>query len=268
MGQQLAIIVLIDIAGAVEANDLHGHLWFVDNGGWDGSTGEGTSNLVTGLDVTDAAGAGVPVLNWLPMGIGTVPVTVPQTLFLYDDDRRALAQSPLPAKHPQRFPVRIRNILGDEVNIKHPAHLPHGKVTIDPAMLFSGQGIFDPGTARFHRTGKSRVAQPGDQEVVYYPDPMIQRIGGEAVEKQVIFPAQYGSPEFFSDGLYWSASVNPATLGVFHYTMWITLNYSRRDSEGRVTDHSVTLPHDAWIKISTGALRSGFSEINVNMVSA
>lgn len=268
MGQQLAIIALIDIAGAVEANDLRGHLWLVDNGGWDGSTGEGTSNLVTALDVTDAADVGAPVLNWLPMGIGTIPITVPQTLFLYEDDRRALSQPPLPAKHSQRFPVRIRNILGDEVNIKQPEHLPRSTVPTDPAMLFSGQGILDPGTARFRRTGKSRVMQEGDQDVVYYPDPAIQRIGGEAVEQRVIFPAQYGSPELFSDGLYWSASVNPATLGVFRYTLWITLYYSRRDGEGRVTDHSVTLPHDAWISISTGALRSGFSEIDLNMISA
>jgi hypothetical protein len=265
MGQQLGIIVLIDIAGAVEANDLHGHLWFVDNGRWDGSTGEGTGNLVTALDVTDAD---IPVLNWLPLGIGTVPVTVPQTFFLYEDDRRALSQPPLPAKHPQRFPVRIRNILGDEVNIKQPAHLPRGEVPADPAMPFSGQGFLDPGPARFRRTGQSRVARPGDQDVIHYPDPAIQRIGGEAVEQGVIFPAQYGSPELFSDGLYWSASVDPNVLGVFRYTLWITLCYSRRDGEGRVTDHSVTLPHDAWIKISRGALRSGFSEIDFNMISA
>jgi hypothetical protein len=164
--------------------------------------------------------------------------------------------------------VRIRNIVGDEVNIKRPASGLLAAPLRDPAMPFSGQGYLDPGVARFRRTGQSRVAQPGDQDVIYYPDPAIQRIGGEAMEAGVIFPAQYGSPELFSDGLYWSASVDPSRLGLFRYTIWVTLYYSRRDSEGRVTDHSVTLPHDGYLKLFTGAVRSGFTDTGFTTVAA
>lgn len=255
MGQQLGIVAVIDIAAAVEANSLQNHIWLVDNGGWEGSTGEGAGTLASAIDVTDAAQAGPPTLNWLPIGVGTLPITVPQTFFLYEDDRATLTHAPLPAKHPQRFPVRIRNVLGDEVNIKHAERSPTGA---EAATALSGKNIHDPGRARFLRGAVSRVAQADDQDVIYYPDPAIYRIGGEAVEQGVIFPAQYGSPELFSDGLYWSATVNPNIQGAFRYTMWITLFYSRRDKHGVVTDHSVTLPHDAWLAISKGGVRSGF----------
>lgn len=264
MGQQLGIVAVIDIAAAVESNSLQNHIWLVDNGGWEGSKGEGTGNLTSAIDVTDAAQAGPPTLNWLPIGIGTLPVTVPQTFFLYDDDRAVLAQSPLPAKHPQRFPVRIRNVLGDEVNIKRQERPP---TAADAATAYSGQGFHDPGRARFMRGAVSRVAQEDDQDVIYYPDPAIYRIGGEAVEQGVIFPAQYGSPELFSDGLYWSATVDPNSLGAFRYTMWVTLYYSRRDKNGVVSDHSVTLPHDAWLSISKGGVRSGFLDNKLNIIA-
>jgi hypothetical protein len=202
---------------------------------------------------------GNAVLNWIPIGIGTIPVNVPQTFFLNDDDRRVLRQRPLPALHSGLFPVRIRNILGDEVNIKHPEHLGRETPRADPQMPLSALGYLDPGTARFRRTGESHVAQPGDQDVVYYPDPVITRIHGEALEAGVIYPAQYGSPELFSRGLYWSASVDASLLGLYRYTVDIALHYSRRNAAGKVIDDRVILSHDAWIKISTGAPRNGFS---------
>lgn len=259
MGQQLGIVVMIDIPAAIESNTLEGNIWLVDNGGWDGSTGQGSPNLVSALDVTDAQfDPGNAVLNWIPIGIGTIPISVPQSFFLYDGDRRALAQRPLPALHQRIFPVRIRNLMGDEVNIKHPEHLAREAPQADPQMPLSARGYVDPGVARFRRTGASRVAQPGDQDLAYYPDPAILRIHGEALDAGVIYPAQYGSPEMFSRGLYWSAAVDPARLGLYRYTIEIGLYYSRRDADGKVVDDWVILSHDAWIKISTGAPRNGF----------
>lgn len=260
MGQQLGIVVLIDIAAAIEANTLRDHIWLVDNGGWNGSRQEGAPDLVTTLDVTDTS-AGPPVLNWLPIGIGTIPVTVPQTFFLHDSDLAALEQQPMPVAHGRRFPVRIRNILGDEVNIKRSGTGLTRTAAPEAGMIFSGQGFLDPGAARFHRTRRSRVSEPGDQDLIHYPDPVIARVCGEAMDLGVFYPAQYRSPELFSDGLYWSASVDPSRRGVYRYTLWITLFYSRRDREGRVTDHSVTLPHQAYLALSTGAMRSGFADM-------
>lgn len=261
MGQQLGIVVLIDIPAAVDSNTLDGNIWLVDNGGWEGSTGEGSPDLVSTIDVTDAQiDPGNAVLNWIPIGIGTIPINVPQTFFLNNDDRRVLRQRPLPALHSGQFPVRIRNIVGDEVNIKHPAHLGAEPPRADPQMPLSALGYLDPGTARFRRTGESHAAQPGDQELVYYPDPAIMRIHGEALEAGAIFPAQYGSPELFSPGLYWSASVDPNRLGLYRYTIDIALHYSRRDAAGKVFDERVILSHDAWIKVFVGAPRNGFPD--------
>ncbi|BAQ69163.1 hypothetical protein [Rhodovulum sulfidophilum] len=268
MGQQLGIVAMVDIAAAIEANDLRGHLWLVDNGRWAGSTGEGTGNLASALDVTDSALAGAPILNWFQIGIGSIPITVPQTFFLHDEDRKALAQTALSAKHRSRFSARLRNILGEEINIRNSPRKMAASTEPTRALPHAGQGFLEPGRARFRNTRKSRVTRTDDQDLIHYPDPVIARIDGEAVEKKVIFPAQYGSPQLFSDGLYWSASVNPAMLGVYSYTLWITLYYARRDKDGEVTDHSVTLPHDAWISVSTGAIRSGFSNSTLDIIPA
>lgn len=269
MGQQLGIVVVIDIPAAIEHETLEGNVWLCDNGGWDGSTGEGSPELVSALDVTDAGlDPGPPVLNWIPIGIGTVPISVPQTFFLHADDRRALRQQPLPVLHQGIFPVRIRNLVGDEVNIKHPAHLAADPPPADHSMPLSAEGLLDPGRAHFRRTGTSRVARADDQDLIYYPDPAILRIHGEALDAGVIFPAQYGSPEVFSRGLYWSASVDPARLGLYRYTMEIALYYSRRDASGTVIDDWVILSHDAWIMISTGAPRSGFPAVTLDLMAS
>ncbi|MBB4618387.1 hypothetical protein [Sphingomonas abaci] len=260
MGQQLNIIVLIDIAAAIEANALRDHIWLVDNGGWNGSRHEGTPDLVTALDVTDI-GAGPPVLNWLPVGIGAVPVAVPQTFFLADSAPGAPGLRSMPGAHGPHFPLRMRNILGDDIDIARPETGLFHAGPPEPGMICSGKGFRDPGTARFHRSGRSRVAEPGDHELVYHPNPVITRVCGEAMALGVFYPAQYGSPELFSDGLYWSASVDPCRRGLYSYTLWITLSYARRDRHGTVTDHSLTLSHDAYLSLSTGAMRSGFTDM-------
>lgn len=265
MGQQLGIIVLVDTAAAIEDNDLHGHLWLVDNGGWNGSTGEGTGNLVTALDMTDAAEAGLPLLNWRPLGIGAPPLMAPRIADLAEQDRRDLARQP--DYPPRSFSPRRRTILGDEVTLWPPGHSGAIVSSPRPASRFAGQGFLYPGAARFLRTRRSRVAHEDDLAVEYHNDPVIDRIAGEAVEAGSIFPAQYGSPDLFSDGLYWSASIDPRILGLFRYTMWITLSYSRRDAHGKVETYSLTLPHDAWIKITTGALRDGFGYPGFDIVS-
>lgn len=272
MGQQLGIIVLIDIPAAIERNTLDGNIWLVDNGGWDGSTGEGSPHLVSAIDATDAAiDPGNAILNWLVCGIGTIPIAVPQTFFLEDGDRASLRALPLTqssqveeAPTPDRttWSARTRSLAGDHVR---PERVFAAARSDSPAPL-SGPDYVDPGTARFKRTGKSRVAQAGDQTLVYYPDPVILRVHGEALDAGVIYPAQYGSPAMFSAGLYWSASVDPSRLGLYRYTLDIGLYYSRRDARGSTVEESVILSHDAWIKVSTGLPRNGFRAVALDLI--
>ncbi|WP_459866608.1 hypothetical protein, partial [Endothiovibrio diazotrophicus] len=84
-------------------------------------------------------------------------------------------------------------------------------------------------------------------------------ISGEAVEQGVIYPARYGSPNPLDDGLYWSATVNPAMRGEFRYTMHFTLfpPVTGDDPAGE----SVVLTHDARIDLVEERIRDGFAAL-------
>lgn len=94
-------------------------------------------------------------------------------------------------------------------------------------------------------------------ETVYHPHVTIANITGDAVNRRVLFPAQYGSPAPASAGLYWSASIDTNRFGVFSYTLWLTLHFSTNEN-GTRTDHAITLPHDACISVTRGATTNGF----------
>jgi hypothetical protein len=245
MSQQLGILLMIDTAAAIEAGSLDGNIYLIDNGKWAGSTGEGTGHLVTAVDGTWIFGqADTQVLNWLPLGIESPPPTLPQTFFLDEAapenlsqrsrpaEERALAEGPVaPAPQPRRSPRKILDILGREVS----------QVKAQARSLRKQAGV---------------SAKAADTRI-YYPNPVITNIGGEAVDLRVIYPAQYGSPDLFSDGLYWSATVDTNKVGHFAYTLYITLFYSEQPGDKK-TEYSVTLPYVAYINVTNKVTTNGF----------
>jgi hypothetical protein len=240
MSQQLGILLMIDSAAAIEARSLDGNIYLIDNAKWAGSTGEGTGHLVTAVDGTRVSSqADTQVLNWLPLGIESPPPTLPQTFFLHEAARKSLLQrSPAaaapfvaPAPQPLRLPRRALDILGREVG-QAKAHALSG-----------------------HEQDQT-PAKAADTRI-YYPNPVITNIAGEAVDLRVIYPAQYGSPDLFSDGLYWSATVDTNKVGHFAYTLYITLFYSER-LDGKMTERWVTLPYVAYINVTNAITTNGF----------
>jgi len=231
MSQQLGILVVIDNEAAVVSGTLRDHIYLIDNGHWAGSSGEATGELVTAVEGTQSASQlEQQVLNWVPFGIGSPPVPTPQIAFLQTPDYALLADVPHPVRRPQYFQPRILDSAG---------------VDIRDSLSMRDSG------------GRVRLAGAEDK-TVYYPDPAIINITGEAVDLGVIFPAQYGSPDFFSEGLYWSATVDTNKVGLFSYTMHIRLHYSTRH-DGVVTDHAITLPHSAYIKVTRDFAKNGFA---------
>jgi len=208
--QQLAIVVMIDVAAAIRAGKLDDHIYLIDNNKDEGSTGHGTAHLVSAIDATRVrTQADTQVLNWLAFAIGGLPPTVPKTFFV--DPARA------------RLPGRVSEGHADRVKI------------IDvTGMAVDAEGKGHP------------------------PPPVITRITGEAVDRGVIFPGEYGSPDPISDGRYWSATVNPHAAGRFAYTMHLTLFHR---SGGGWT--SVPMTWDAHITVRTEELRNGFCDTAV-----
>jgi hypothetical protein len=253
MSQQLGIVLMIDSVAAIEARSLDGNIYLIDNAKWAGSTGEGTGHLVTAVDGSRVSSqADSQVLNWLPLGIDSPPPTLPQTYFLHKATRESLSQRsevaegvlpegavapaaappPVePAPRPLRLPRRSLDILGRDV----------GQAKLESLSAREADGSFVKGAdAR-----------------IYFPNPVIADIAGEAVDLRVIYPAQYGSPDLFSEGLYWSATVDTNKVGHFAYTLYITLFYSE-PMDGKMTACSVTLPYVAYINVTNAIATNGF----------
>jgi len=62
MNSQLAVIALVDVEAAINANSLAGNIYVVDNNRLIGSTGQGTAALTTTV-------VGCQIVNWLVSGI-------------------------------------------------------------------------------------------------------------------------------------------------------------------------------------------------------
>jgi len=136
MSQQLGIILLIDVAAAIEANTLEGNTYLFDNMKLQGSEGLGTGKLISAINGTS-----------------------------YCD--------------------------GSQVS-QDIGHL--------------GQKIMDV-------TGNLVTEVDGKIPEINSLNPIITNITGEAVDKNVIYPAAYGSPDMVTDGWYWAASVDTSRPG-------------------------------------------------------
>jgi hypothetical protein len=188
----------------------------------------------------------------LAFGIDSPPPTLPQTFFLHPAARESLSQrsrsageravaegvvpaaaAPFvkPAPQPLRLPRRSLDILGRDV----------------------GQAKLASLSSRERDQGSAKATDTR----IYFPNPVIADIAGEAVDLRVIYPAQYGSPDMFSDGLYWSATVDTNKVGHFAYTLYITLFYSEPLND-KMTECSVTLPYVAYINVTNEIATNGF----------
>jgi hypothetical protein len=243
MSQQLGILLMIDSAAAIEGGTLDGSIYLIDNAKWAGSTGEGTGYLVTAINGT--------VLNWLPYGVSSPPPTLPQTFFLGDAARETLSQRVRPPEERAALAREQVAVAAAPPFVETAPLLPRlpQKMPRLPRKILDilGRDLLEQRLASVAPTGKR----------IYYPNPLISNIAGEAVDLRVIYPAQYGSPDLFSDGLYWSAKVDTNKVGYFSYTLYITLFYSE-STGGEWTDCSVTLPYVAYINVTSGVATSGF----------
>jgi hypothetical protein len=255
MSQQLGILVMIDSVAAIEARSLDGNIYLIDNAKWAGSTGEGTGHLVTTVDGSRVSGqAETQVLNWLPLGIDSPPPTLPQTFFLHEDARENLSQRSRPAE--------ARALA--EGPVAHAAAAPSAEPAPAQPLRLRRKALDilgrEVGPAEAHARSFSERAEPAAKAAdtkTYYPNPVISNIAGEAVDLRVIYPAQYGSPDLFSDGLYWSATVDTNKVGHFAYILFITLFYSE-PLDGKMTECSVTLPYVAYINVTNEIATNGF----------
>ncbi|GGH67272.1 hypothetical protein HNQ91_001690 [Filimonas zeae] len=280
MAQEVTVIMLVDVPAALEANTLEGNLYLVDNLLTEGSENEGTGKLISAVNGThwfDGSQASEQLINWLPYSITSLSPQLPR---FYADDRlddfkdRAI-NSLLNRPGTKNFAAVADMEGGVAIDpFPEPQDVPvltsvadtHGRRIVDdvPLMDLRGNFIsFDDAVPMVKAVAPGEDAQvPGgpspDISYISYLTPQITNITGEAVDKGVIYPAQYGTPAPIKGGWYWCASVNTYMTGVYSYTLHITLYQPERHGN-EVIWKPVYFTQDASIKVTSGTMRNGFT---------
>ncbi|MFI6300018.1 hypothetical protein ACIBEJ_51085 [Nonomuraea sp. NPDC050790] len=256
MPQQLAIIVLVDVGHALETKTLDGNTYLFDNMKLHGSEGQGTGELVTaihGAHWSDGSQASEQVLNWLPYSLGSIPPTVPrgyEAERARQTDQQALAELETLVSKPPTGPDaaaelnRIQQVVGTRTKTTKRTRGPAGQKVLD----VTGKVISYDGSA-----GHS------------YPPPVITDIYGEAVDKKIMYPAEYGSPDMVTDGWYWSATVDTSRPGIYGYTMAVQLHRLILQG-GDWTWEPVDLTCASRLKITSEPKRNAFTKAGVGLL--
>jgi len=269
MSQQLGIILLIDVAAAIEANTLEGNTYLFDNMKLQGSEGLGTGKLISAINGTsysDGSQANEQVLNWLPYGVGSLPPTLPKS-FLSDksknSDLKVLEEiqaltdrlTGANADKSQNISSVVQELqkISKAVGVKTQVQSRNSDVSQDIGHL--GQKIMDV-------TGNLVTEVDGKMPEINSLNPIVTNITGEAVDKNVIYPAAYGSPDMVTDGWYWAASIDTSRPGTYAYTMHIQL-YKLSRENGAWAWVPVDFTHDAYIKISNDPKKNGFTNAGI-----
>lgn len=260
MTQQLGIVVIVDVDAALQAGTLEGCTYFFDNAGPFGTTGIGTDSLVTTIKGThwaDGSQASEQILNFLITGVNSLPITLPKDYVHFRTRqqerqtvaaaRRLAADDAAGNESPANFLARLRT--PQYSSIRHPSGQQSEVVMLDH--------LGQPVPATFDTSEMpSRRAEAGVAQI----PPLITGISGEAVEKGIIYPAQYGSPDLVNGGWYWSATVATFSPRVWSYTLHVVVYRLVQDvATQQARWEPVQMSIDAKLNILNRPLRNGFT---------
>lgn len=257
--QEITVIVMIDTQAALENNLLEDHIYLIDNLRTEGSIGEGTKDLtskVNGAYWSDGSQAGEYLFNWLPYPIASISPILPKT---YKKDRakahdvtnlerlQNIAQST--KENATKDFSELTSKIGRNLKIKNEL----GEISTASTKLMGLNGDILP----------NNYSDPAN--MITHLTPQITNITGEAVDKGIIYPAQYGTPVPIKDGWYWSASTASKLVGTYKYTMHITL-FKPSVSKGEIIWTPKYFTHDAQIEIVNAPMVNGFTKAGVTFL--
>jgi hypothetical protein len=109
-----------------------------------------------------------------------------------------------------------------------------------------------------HRYDRNQFLMMTTSEELNSSSLYITNISGEAVEKGIIFPAQYGSPSNSSEGLYWSATVDTNKPGTYTYRLDLLLSMEDKGTK--------SFTHKGRIKVTNEPKRNGFTHAGTGVL--
>lgn len=265
---QLGIVVMVDVQGAINANTLEGNTYMFDNMKSQGSEGLGTGKLVSAINGTsysDGSQANEQVLNWASLGVGSLPPTLPKT-FLIDKSRNTDLQAfedfkalvnRIESARSNQF-ANVGSVLEELKKISDNTGV---NTEVQSAFRDAPRNTSTPGPKILDITGEVISASDTDEDkipAIPSLNPLITGVSGEAVEKNIIYPGAYGSPDLVTDGWYWSATIDTSKPGIYAYTLDIEM-YKLANTDGQWTWIPVHMMCDAYLKISNDPKKNGFT---------
>lgn len=248
MAQQLAIIVLVDVARALHNGTLTDNVYLIDNMKPYGSQGEGTGALVTAINGTywsDGSQGTEQVLNWLPYSIGSTSPTLPRS---YHATR---------SRQSDQHALSALADAADRATADTGAALEHIRASVGAKAAHRRRAHHLAEHKILDLTGNV-IPAGADPSGYSFPAPEITDITGEAVDEKIIYPAQYGSPDMVSDGWYWSATVDTSRPGTYPYTMHVRLH--RLDTQdGEPVWEPVDFTCDSSLFVTAAPKRNAFT---------
>jgi hypothetical protein len=281
MAQQLTVVLIVDVPAALDAGTLDGNIYLVDDLKTQGSENEGTGKLISAVNGShwfNYQQASAQLINWLPYSITCLSPNLPR---FYAEDRLAQAQQRVLQMFRPAALLKANATSGEAdapvlqaaaqaVSAVSAVFNQQGQTVANNVALMDVRGNFlsaDNVAPLLLQAGSSvqQEEQPVRLEDLSYLAPQIYNITGEAVDKGVIYPAQYGSPSPVKGGWYWCASVNTAITGIYTYTLHITLYKPEITPEG-VVWLPVDFTYDARINVTSGAMQNGFTNAGVGFL--
>ncbi|MCK4763580.1 MAG: hypothetical protein KAW12_15375 [Candidatus Aminicenantes bacterium] len=264
MRQEITIIVLIDVQAAINANTLEGNIYMIDNLRNEGSIGEGTGHLVSAINGAhwlDGTQADEQILNWTPAVIGSLPSSLPKSFHV---EKSRISE----IKEFKDLPQRLKEAGEDKKGIKD-IHTNLQNITKNICSLGKVKdtrgNVKHTGLKVMNVMGEPFREGEGTTSELSHFIPQIDDITGEAVDKGVIFPAQYGTPISIKDGWYWSATADTNKVGTFAYTMHITL-YKLSNFLGEPVWEPINMTYESHIKVTNVPKNNAFTNGAVGML--
>ncbi|WP_298510378.1 hypothetical protein [uncultured Kordia sp.] len=273
MSQQFGIMIMIDVKAALKTRNLKDHVYLIDNMKDFGSQNEGTNALISKVNGTywaDGTQAGEEVMNWLAIDINDMPRTVQKPSYYTYFKTKAIESF---LKNHLLDVREKKNDKKDEKTNYEIEMTSDGFNTMfdklqDIANVAQGGLKTNTDSTKNIETVWPLVSVTGEIEGQNTTDikeddyinlpPIVTNITGEAVDLGIIYPAQYGSPNFITEGWYWCATVNTAKAGKYRYTAHITL-FDLVTKEGKISWKPVQMTFDSHILISRDPMRNGFT---------
>lgn len=147
----------------------------------------------------------------------------------------------------------------DSKNIKHVKNVIDSLQSPHLSVVDKGKERFDNLDMTLLNVYGNAYKNGDDESSISLLPPEISNITGEAIEKKVLYTAQYGTPLSEKDGWYWSATVDTNITGIYSYTMYITLYKKESDN----TWTPVVMTHTAQIRVTNEPQINGFTNAGI-----